>query len=244
MRESQSPEATRRHRSVESFYADVKTDPDLNERMRVTLEEYRRFREARARPLRLLDVGCGRNALYMRHVDPTDEYCGCDIIPPHVDVPCFEVVDLNTERLADKFDGQFDVVFCGEVIEHVFSPDTLIADLKAVLAPNGLLLLSTPNLAYWVNRLLLLVGINPLFVENSANVKLGRRTQLLGQGAETQGHLHLFTYRAMRDFIGLHDLELVGLRAVQVWEWPVDRLICRLSRSLAPDIIYLLRNRA
>src|SRR3954451_13627566 len=99
MSDPTSRQASRQHRSVEAFYAEVRTDPELNERMRVTLEEYRRFRDAERRPLRLLDVGCGRSALYLRHVDPVDEYCGCDIIPPHVDVPCFELVDLNTERL-------------------------------------------------------------------------------------------------------------------------------------------------
>jgi SAM-dependent methyltransferase len=212
--------------------------------MRATLEEYRRFRESVGRPVRILDVGCGRSAVYLRYVDPADEYCACDIMPPEVDVPCFQIVDLNREALTDKFSGTFDVIFCGEVIEHLFSPDALLEDLKEMLSSNGLLLLSTPNLAYWVNRLLLLVGVSPLFVENSARSKLGRRTRYLGQGSETQGHLRLFTYRAMLDLIAQQDLTLVTARPVVVWDWPVDRLVCRLSRSLAPDVIYALQKPA
>ena len=87
------------------------------------------------------------------------------------------------------------------MIEHVYSPDDLVEDLKRILRPDGLLLLSTPNLGYWLNRLLLLVGISPLFLENSSRTKLGRRTTHLGQNNSTEGHIRLFTYGAMRDFL-------------------------------------------
>jgi hypothetical protein len=103
------------------------------------------------------------------------------------------------------------------------------------------LILSTPNLGYWVNRLLLLVGISPLFVENSASVKLGRRFRFLGQGNATQGHIRLFTYRAARDLLELQGFELLRTRSVPFWSFPVDRLVCRVSRSLAPDNVYVAR---
>jgi hypothetical protein len=101
--------------------------------------------------------------------------------------------------------------------------------------------LSTPNLAYWVNRLLLLAGVSPLFMENSAEVKLGRRFRILGQGNETQGHLHLFTYTALRDLLGRTGFEVIRAVPTTVWDWPVDRLVCRLSHSLAPNNVFVLR---
>ena len=233
-----------RIRTAEEFYEQVETAiPDLDARLRVFLAEYRRHRAQNGgRALHVLDVGCGRRPVLAAHVDPDDEYCGCDIAEPEEPLRCFERVNLNEDSLADAFAGRrFDVVFCGEVIEHVFNPDALLEDLHALLVPGGLLVLSTPNLAYWVNRLLLLAGISPLFVENSARVKLGRRTRLLGQGNETQGHIRLFTYRAMRELLALQRFELLHVRAVPVWGLSVDRLICRLSPSLAPDIVYLAR---
>ena len=45
--------------------------------------------------------------------------------------------------------GTFDVVLCSEVIEHVLEPDRLVGEIARVLAPNGLLLLSTPNWVSW-----------------------------------------------------------------------------------------------
>jgi SAM-dependent methyltransferase len=236
-----------RIRTAEEFYEQVETAiPGVDARLRVFLDEYRRHRVAAGGgPLRVLDIGCGRRPVLAHHVEPADEYCGCDIAFPEEDLACFERVDLNEESVADAFAGrQFDVIFCGEVIEHVFNPDALLEDVRMLMAPNGLLVLSTPNLAYWVNRLLLLVGISPLFVENSARVKLGRRFRFLGQGNETQGHIRLFTYRAVRDLLELQQFETFRIRPVPVWDFLLDRLICRVSPSLAPDIVYVSRRAA
>jgi SAM-dependent methyltransferase len=233
-----------RIRTAEEFYAQVETAiPDLDARLRVFLAEYRAHRaSAGSRALGVLDIGCGRNPVLARHVDPMDEYCGCDIAAPEAEIECFERVNLNEESLADAFSGrQFDVVFCGEVIEHVFNPDALLDDIRALMTPQSLLVLSTPNLAYWANRVLLLFGISPLFVENSARVKLGRRSRVFGQGNETQGHIRLFTYRAMRELLSMQGFDLLRVHAVPVWNFRVDRLVCRLSPSLAPDIVYVAR---
>jgi SAM-dependent methyltransferase len=232
-----------RIRTAEEFYEQIETAiPALDARLRVFVDEYLQHRTARAgRALRVLDIGCGRKPVLARHVEAPDEYCGCDIAVPEDELACFERVNLNEESVAEAFQGQFDVVFCGEVIEHVFNPDALLEDLRALMTQESLLVLSTPNLAYWVNRLLLLGGISPLFVENSSRVKLGRRSRFLGQGNETQGHIRLFTYRAMRELLALQRFELLRVKAVPVWNFSVDRLICRLSPSLAPDIVYVAR---
>jgi 2-polyprenyl-3-methyl-5-hydroxy-6-metoxy-1,4-benzoquinol methylase len=54
----------------------------------------------------------------------------------------FEVADIG--RL--PFDsGSFERVVCFETIEHVEDPDAALDELKRVLAPGGLLILSSPN---------------------------------------------------------------------------------------------------
>jgi SAM-dependent methyltransferase len=40
---------------------------------------------------------------------------------------------------------RFDTILCGEVIEHVENPYALLRNLKPLLAPQGRLLVSTPN---------------------------------------------------------------------------------------------------
>ena len=234
-------------RTPEAFYAHVDTAaPGLDARLSIMLDEYRQFRATRAGSLRVLDVGCGRKAVLSRYVDPDDHYSGCDIAELEVtDVESFRRVNLNEDTLVEAFAGQtFDLIFCGEVVEHVFSPDAVMEDLHALLAENGLLLLSTPNLAYWVNRVLLLFGISPLFLENSARKKLGRFTRLLGQANQTEGHIRVFTYRAVRELLDMYAFELLRSHPAPVWEFFLpDRLVCRLSPSLSPDVVYVARRR-
>ena len=217
--------------------------PLYDRRLSLFVAEYRRHREGAGRTLRVLDIGCGRNAVLAQHVAEDDEYWGCDF-PAEIaaDVDVYLSVDLNEVRLRDSLGGnEFDVVFCGEVIEHLFNPDALLEDLHGVLRRDGVLVLSTPNLAYWVNRLLLLGGISPLFLENSAQVKLGRRFRRLGQGNETQGHLHVFTYTALRDLVRRNGYVVERIIPTVVWNSPLDRLVSRFSRSLSPNNVFVLR---
>jgi SAM-dependent methyltransferase len=233
-------------RTVEQFYEQTDTAiPAIDRRLSIFIEEYRRHRNGAGRPLQVLDVGCGRKALLGTQIDPADEYCACDIAQPEVPLECFERANLNEESLQRLFPGRrFDVIFCGEVIEHLFSPDALLEDLKSLLQPDGLLILSTPNLAYWANRILLPFGVSPFFLENSAVAKLGRRFRFFGQGNVTEGHIRLFTYTAARDLLALHGFDLLRTRSAPVWDFAIDRLICRLSPSLAPDNIYIARPRS
>ena len=46
-------------------------------------------------------------------------------------------------------DGQFDVVVAFEIIEHLETPETFLAELRRVLTPFGLLIVSTPNRLYY-----------------------------------------------------------------------------------------------
>ncbi len=251
----------RRHRelnefAVASFYEsarqgeyrgkDGSTEPGMFEtndkpRLEYFVAKYREHREKIGRPLRVLDVGCGVDARFAMSVTEPDEYWGLDIIEPRVHLQHFVQLDLNSPDILNAVGNQlFDVIFCGEVIEHVFSPDALLEGIKSVMHSRSIVVLSTPNLAYWVNRFLLPLGIYPLFLENSARHKFGRRTRLLGQGNPTEGHIHVFTHRAMVEMLTEQGFYIRQIQSVPLWNFGPDRLICRVSPHLAPNNIYLL----
>lgn len=230
--------------SHSEFYNRVKTYERRVKRHDVFVAAYRNHRKSLGgEPIDVLDVGCGEFAVLHEMIDPADRYYGIDIKPKiPAAVERYRSLDLERENLRDAWPGQlFDVVFCGELIEHMFSPDRLLRQLATVMHERSLLILSTPNLAYWVNRILLLLGLSPLFVENSSEVVLGRRFRRIGQGNPTQGHLRLFTHRAMRDLLERERFEIVGVRSVPVWNIPGDRLIGRLSPKLGADSVFFLR---
>jgi 2-polyprenyl-3-methyl-5-hydroxy-6-metoxy-1,4-benzoquinol methylase len=59
-------------------------------------------------------------------------------------------------------DGQkFDYIVCVEILEHIFYPDRALTKLKRVLADDGRLIVSFPNIAWWKYRLKLLSGHFP-----------------------------------------------------------------------------------
>ena len=58
-------------------------------------------------------------------------------------------------------DAAFDLVLAPDVIEHLLDTEVFLRELARICRPNGHLILSTPNLAFWLNRIRLLVGRVP-----------------------------------------------------------------------------------
>lgn len=57
----------------------------------------------------------------------------------------------------------FDVVFAGEVIEHIFDDKNFLRQIYAVLRPGGILVLTVPNLFFLFNRFTFPFGKMPRF---------------------------------------------------------------------------------
>ena len=62
-------------------------------------------------------------------------------------------------------DGYFDVVLSGEIIEHLVDTDYYLEEVARVLKDKGVLVISTPNLVNLENRLRMLIGKYPIFVD-------------------------------------------------------------------------------
>lgn len=130
--------------------------------------------------------------------------------------------------------GSADAALFSEVIEHLVDPDAALDELHRVLRPGGHLLLSTPNLAAWYNRALLLFGTQPVFSEVSLRGIHGR------PGSQVVGHLRLFTARALRSM-----LPAAGFRVIRVTGAPyhdVPRPFRPLDRAAchAPSLASIL----
>ncbi|MFJ2234063.1 methyltransferase domain-containing protein [Streptomyces sp. NPDC087859] len=119
-----------------------------------------------------------------------------------------------------------DAVLFSEVIEHLVDPDAALDEIRRILRPGGHLMLSTPNLAAWYNRALLLAGVQPVFSEVSLRAIHGR------PGREVVGHLRLYTARALREFVAAAGFTVVRLEGAPFHGVPrpmrpLDRLACR-----------------
>lgn len=120
-----------------------------------------------------LDVGCrdGNQTLWLRErgyrvtsIDLAKNFESC------------QVVDAN--RTLPFRSGDFDLVWCSEVIEHLVDPAASLAELLRVTAPSGQVILTTPNSYAWLFRLLALIGLSP-------------------QRLQRTDHLHFFDLKAI-----------------------------------------------
>jgi 2-polyprenyl-3-methyl-5-hydroxy-6-metoxy-1,4-benzoquinol methylase len=59
---------------------------------------------------------------------------------------------------AGEWDRPFDVVVCADVLEHLASPEAMLARIHQWLHPDGILLVSLPNIANISIRAALLAG--------------------------------------------------------------------------------------
>jgi methionine biosynthesis protein MetW len=116
---------------------------------------------------RVLDIGCwdGEGTLKYGVHKKFKEVYGVDITPQAVAQAQkkgikAQVVDLNTEKLPFK-DSFFDVVTLIAVLEHLFEPYNVLAEIKRVLKNKGTFILCVPNVASLSNRLRIISGRRP-----------------------------------------------------------------------------------
>ena len=73
-----------------------------------------------------------------------------------------DVVQTNIDQSLPFQAKTFDTVFFGDVIEHIYNPQTALQEIHRIIKPSGHLVLSCPNMAYWRYRLhYLLTGMFP-----------------------------------------------------------------------------------
>ena len=146
---------------------------------------------------RLLDVGCAGGELAALLTARGWRVQGAETEPALLDAARARgiearAVDLDRAPLPWP-DGAFDAVVAAEVIEHVVDTDRLLAEIARVLHPGGALIVTTPNLASLENRLRLLLGRYPMWMDVGVN------------GA---GHLRYYTPRMLRHQLARHGLSV------------------------------------
>lgn len=178
---------------------------------------------------RILDIGCGEGELTISIGKITDaKLYGIELDNHRAARAREKGISITKEDVNHGLPFQnsfFDFIFAGEIIEHVDNPDAFLQEIHRVLKPNGRILITTPNLASWHNRILLLFGIQPYGVETStqdARVGFGWLKGI--KNAQPAGHIHIFTRGALIDILTLHSFTIEVIKGC-----PSDFLPGRLA---------------
>lgn len=95
--------------------------------------------------------------------------------------------------LPPEINNKYDTVICSHVLEHIAYPDTLLKDIKNVLAPGGVLIVALPNLMVYQSRFKLLLG-NFDYKET---------------GIWDYTHLRWYTYKTGKELLLKHNFEVI-----------------------------------
>jgi SAM-dependent methyltransferase len=140
------------------------------------------------------------------------EAVSCDLVVPAQGTQSITYLRASIEHLAARLQPRtFDVILLIDVIEHLYDPDAALDEIRQLLSPDGVLVLVTPNLTAWFNRLMFLLGLMPFSMEVSTRGVFGRP----GFGQRPVGHIRVFTVRAMREFLRASGFEVVRLRSAR-----------------------------
>ena len=94
------------------------------------------------------------------------------------------IFDLNDSGHSEKWPkecGKYDIIVLAEVIEHLcVSPIHVLSFLRSCLAPNGIIIVQTPNAVALGRRIFMLLGYNPY--------------ELIRVMPEEEGHGHIREY--------------------------------------------------
>jgi SAM-dependent methyltransferase len=182
-------------------------------------------------PATILDIGCGDGFAtgVAAERNPGHHFAGLDWSAGSLAAARLRGIavlraDLDAPSLPVR-PASVDVVVMSEVIEHLVDTDSAIEAAHRALKPQGSLLLSTPNLAAWYNRGLLAAGVQPVFSEVSLRSVFGR------PGSQVAGHLHMFTRRALVEFLTAYGFTCVRVAGARYHDVPaalrpVDQLFC------------------
>ena len=157
----------------------------------------------------VLDIGCGEGFFAERLAELGNRVVGIDILqhPRHRNI-----LDNYIQADLDQGLGQaqsrlgacrFDRVLLQDILEHVRNPVKLLIDCHQLLTPQGVLLVSVPNVANITVRLSLLFG----------------RFEYSERGILDRTHIRFFTRRSARRLIELAGYQII---AEKVTVMPVE----------------------
>ncbi|MEK7172952.1 MAG: methionine biosynthesis protein MetW, partial [Patescibacteria group bacterium] len=123
----------------------------------------------------------------------------------------------------------FDCIFFGDIIEHLFDPESLLKEVGRVLKPSGRLVISCPNIAYWRFRMY-------YFLDGDL-----QRLDVAKFKPWEQEHIRFFNVKVLKEFLDLLHFQFVKVRGTNM-AWHSKWLVKKWPNLFAHTIVSEFKN--
>jgi len=168
---------------------------------------------------RVFEIGCGAGATisWLRSIRPVRYAAGIELVPQaarQAEQSLDAVIIGNIEVSELPFAaGSFDMILALDVLEHLVDPWAVVRRLHRLLAPNGVIIASIPNVSHYSVAM-------PLLIRG--------RWSYVDEGLLDRTHLRFFTQRTAVELMSCSGLmvdKIDRTRLLPKWvtNWP-DRI--------------------
>ncbi|MEK7465659.1 MAG: class I SAM-dependent methyltransferase [Patescibacteria group bacterium] len=113
------------------------------------------------RNLNLLECGVAKGGLADMLKKEGVRCFGVDVNPREING--IKIIQSDLNKGIPDFGVKFDIIFAGEVMEHLFDDSAFLQHCREALRPDGILIITVPNLVFGPNRFLMLFGQVPKY---------------------------------------------------------------------------------
>jgi len=166
---------------------------------------------------RLIDVGCARGHLSSALARQGWRVTGVEYDASDAAIAKetgIQVIVGSAEEALSNIEGKFDVIVFADVLEHFVHPLDVLTMATSLLAPNGRIIISIPNVAHLSVRLQLLLG----------------SFTYTDRGILDRTHLHFYTKKTLKEMISQAGLHITHMGATPA---PIEEVLPVL-RTISP----------
>lgn len=153
-----NPNQRENMRYAEKDFCEINREEEI---MFSLLDRYTKYQKFSPINLRVLDLGCGSGHIGKNMLNKGYQVFGLDFSEEAVkkaQAQGISVKQANLDEGIPEPDDTFNVVWAGDIIEHVFDPIGLLKEIQRVLKKDGALILSIPSDVGIISRIKMLFG--------------------------------------------------------------------------------------